>query len=73
MKVEYDRESDVVYSFIRDGEVADSNEIEDGIIVDYDKFENVIGVEILNFSKRNMSLDDIIIKRKDVLPVLLPR
>ena len=35
MKVEYDERNDIVYVILKEGKVVDSEEIEEGIIVDY--------------------------------------
>jgi len=40
-------------------EIYSSEEISDGIIIDYGKEENIIGIEILNFSERNLNLNEL--------------
>ena len=48
MRIRYDEEADVVYLRFREGKIAESDEIKDGIIVDYDVDGKPIAIEILN-------------------------
>ena len=52
MKIEYDKKADAIYIHFQQGEYEVSEEIADGIIVDYTKDGKVIGIEILEVSKR---------------------
>ncbi len=52
MKVTYDPEVDVVRIILRDVPVDESDEDKPGVIIDYDKDGNVIGIEILDASQR---------------------
>ncbi len=52
MKIEYDKKADAIYIHFQQGEYEVSEEIVDGIIVDYTKDGKVIGIEILEVSKR---------------------
>jgi uncharacterized protein YuzE len=52
MKVIYDPEVDVLRVLFRDAPVAESDEDKPGIILDYDKDGNVVGLEVLNASLR---------------------
>ena len=52
MKVTYDPEVDVLRILLRDTPVDESDEDKPGIILDYDKEGNVIGIEVLNASQR---------------------
>jgi len=52
MKVKYDRETDIIYIQLSDLKVAESDEDKPGIIIDYDAKGNVVGMEILDASKR---------------------
>lgn len=60
--IRYDPEADALYIKIRDGEVADSEEISDGIIIDYDEGGNIIGIEVVEFSKKKINLNELVIK-----------
>jgi uncharacterized protein YuzE len=52
VKFEYDRESDAAYLRIRPGKIVESEEIEPGLIVDLGPDDEIVGVEILRFTRR---------------------
>ena len=52
MKVTYDPEVDVLRILFRDVPIEESDEDKPGVILDYDKEGNVVGIEVLNASKR---------------------
>jgi uncharacterized protein YuzE len=52
MKITYDPEVDVLKILLSNTAVAESDEAKLGMILDYDKDGNVVGMEILNASKR---------------------
>lgn len=52
MKINYDKIADAIYINLRTGNINRSIEVNDRMIVDVDKDENVIGVEILDFSSK---------------------
>lgn len=52
MKITYDPEVDVVRIIFRDSAIAESDEDKPGVILDYDKRGNIVGLEILDASKR---------------------
>lgn len=52
MKVKYDEEVDVLRIEVSDAPVEESDEDNPGVILDYDKDGNIIGMEILNASKK---------------------
>jgi uncharacterized protein YuzE len=52
MKVTYDADVDVVRIVLRDAPVEESDEEKPGVIIDYDKDGNIIGIEILDASQR---------------------
>jgi uncharacterized protein YuzE len=65
--IRYDAYVDVLYVQIREGKVAESDEVENGIILDYDLNGNLIGIEILEFSKRKIDLNELVVKGPRVL------
>ena len=52
MKVKYDQEVDVLTIQLSGNPVEESDEDKPGVILDYDKDGNIVGIEILNASKR---------------------
>ena len=52
MKVTYDRDVDVLRLVFRSAKIRESDEGKPGVILDYDQDGNVVGMEILNASKR---------------------
>ncbi len=52
MKVKYDQEVDVLTIEFSDAAVDESDQDKPGVILDYDKDGNIVGMEILNASKR---------------------
>jgi uncharacterized protein YuzE len=52
MKVTYDPEVDVLRIVFRDIDIEESDEEKPGMILDYDKDGNIVGMEILDASKR---------------------
>ncbi len=52
MKVTYDPEVDVLRILLSSAPIEESDEDKPGIILDYDKGGNVVGLEILDASKR---------------------
>ena len=52
MKVRYDPDVDVLSIILSDAPVEESDEDKPGVILDYDKSGNVVGLEILDASKR---------------------
>ena len=52
MKVTYDPQVDVLRTLLSDAPIEESDEDKPGVILDYDKAGNVVGLEILDASKR---------------------
>lgn len=68
MKIEYSKEADAIYVYFREEYVAKSKEIEDGVVIDFDKNGQIIGIEVLDVSQR-FSLSDIVNVSIENLPV----
>ena len=60
MKISYNPEDDILW--IVWGDIDESDEIEPGIIFDYDTDGNVVGVEVLNASQKIEQLQNLPIK-----------
>jgi uncharacterized protein YuzE len=52
MKVTYDSEVDVLRILLSNAPIEESDEDKPGVILDYDKDGNIVGLEILEASKR---------------------
>lgn len=52
MKVTYDPEVDILRVILSNAVIEESDEEKPGMILDYDKDGNVVGLEILDASKR---------------------
>ena len=52
MRVRVDHGADAVYLDLTDRPIKDSAEIAEGIVVDYDAEGRIVGIEILDASKR---------------------
>lgn len=52
MKLAYDEEVDVLTITLSDAPIADSDEIQPGVIFDYDTAGNTVGIELLDASRR---------------------
>ena len=52
MKVKYDKEADVLYILLTNDKVKESDEDKPGIVIDYAENGNIVGIEILQASKK---------------------
>jgi uncharacterized protein YuzE len=52
MNIKFDKETDIVYLRFSDAEIVESDEEKPGIIIDYDKGGNIVGMELLEASQK---------------------
>lgn len=52
MKLKIDRESDALYFRLDDSEIVESEEVQPGVILDFDAQGQMVGIEILHISER---------------------
>ncbi len=52
MKLKVDKENDVLYLRLDDSVIVESEEIQPGVILDFDENNRVVGIEILDLSTR---------------------
>jgi len=52
MKLKVDQKADALYLRLNDARIVESQETSPGIVLDFDENDQVVGVEILNLSKR---------------------
>ncbi len=65
--VKYDQVGDVLYIKLKDDKIVDSDEIAPGVIVDYNEKGDIIGIEVLHFSKRRLDLSKLVLKGPEAL------
>jgi len=53
MKLSVDREADAVYLRLDETPIVESEEVSPGVVLDYNRRKEVVGVEMLNLSKRS--------------------
>lgn len=68
-RISYDPVADALYIRVKNDKVVDSLEVDGDIIVDFNEHGEVVGVEILNFSKSSVDLDQIV---REGLEALIP-
>jgi uncharacterized protein YuzE len=68
LKIEYDKEADALYIQLREANVDDNIDIEEGVTIDLDEKKHIVGIEILDASKK-LSFKDIINITIENLPV----
>jgi len=61
MRMRYSREADAIYIRLKENKIVNSDEISDGVIVDYDENGDVVGIEILWVSEK-VDIDQLIIQ-----------
>ena len=61
MKLNIDKEADALYLRLDESPIVESEEVAPGIVLDYNDAEQVVGIEMLNLSKRapQMSLSNL--------------
>ena len=52
MKLRIDRESDALYFRLDDSPIVESEEVQPGVVLDFDARGQVVGVEMLRISER---------------------
>jgi uncharacterized protein YuzE len=52
MRLKIDKENDVLYFRLDEAEIVESEEVQPGVILDFDKENNLVGIEILSLSTR---------------------
>ena len=57
MKLVVDEKADALYLRLDDSKVVDSQEVAPGVVLDYNDKDQMVGIEILNLSKRAPNLN----------------
>lgn len=62
MKLKYYRETDSLYIDLSENPSAESREVSDGIVLDYDERGNLVGIDIDNATSK-VALDRLVVSR----------
>ncbi len=57
MKLFMDKEADALYLRLDDSRIIESEEVSPGVVLDFNERGEVVGVEMLNLSKRVSNVD----------------
>ena len=57
MRLHVDQEADALYLRLDESKIVDSEEVSPGVVLDYNADNLVVGIEILNLSRRAPRLD----------------
>ena len=57
VKLHVDQQADALYLRLDDSRIVESEEVSPGVVLDYDEQNRVVGVEILEISKRAPQLN----------------
>ncbi len=64
MKITYDQETDTITIGLKDIPVSESDELQEGMVADFDDEGNIVGLEIFEASKRVTQLQNLIFESK---------
>lgn len=56
MKLHVDKEADALYLRLDDSNIVESEEVSPGVVLDYNEANELVGVEMLNISKRTSNI-----------------
>jgi uncharacterized protein YuzE len=57
MRLHVDTEADALYLRLDDSKIIESEEVSPGVVLDFNERNQVVGIEMLNLSKRTPKLD----------------
>jgi len=71
MEFSFDKVANALYIRFSNERILNSDEIAEGIIIDYSLDNNIVGVEILNFTDRKLNLNDLVqMNAEELIPTL---
>ncbi len=68
MKIEHSHTADALYVYFREVKAARSDDIAEGVVVDFDAQDQIVGIEILDVRSR-LSAEDLVNVTIENLPV----
>lgn len=57
MRLHVDKDADALYLRLDDSKIIESEEVSPGVVLDFNAHNQVVGIEMLNLSKRTPNLD----------------
>lgn len=57
MRLNVDKQADALYLRLDDSPIVESEEVSPGVVLDYNEANEVVGVELLQLSKRSSTLN----------------
>ena len=57
MKLKIDSEADALYLVLDDSKIIESQEVSPGIVLDINEDDQIVGVELLNLSRRSPNVN----------------
>ena len=57
MKLKVDKQTDALYLRLDDSPIVESEEVSPGVVLDYNRANEVVGIEMLHLSKRSPELN----------------
>mgnify|MGYP001598577667 CR=1 FL=1 len=57
MKIHYDPKADALYLRLDESRIVESEEVRPGVVLDYDKDDQVVGIEMLGLRARGISAE----------------
>lgn len=71
MEFFFDKIADSLYIQFSREKVKDTEEIQEGIVIDYGENNLVIGIEVLNYTEKNINLNEIIsLSAEEIIPLI---
>ncbi|MEB3755898.1 MAG: DUF2283 domain-containing protein [Desulfurococcales archaeon] len=67
IRVSYDRVADALYIKLKDDKIVDSDEVAPGVIVDFNDKGEIVGIEVLGFSHRDINLKKLFVEGPEAL------
>jgi len=68
MKVIYDRETDTLSLILAEAQVAESDELREGLIIDYDRAGHIVSLEVIDASEHVAEPASIAFELKEAAP-----
>jgi len=68
-RISYDKVADALYIKFKDENVVDSDEIAPGVIVDFNSKGEIVGIEVLEFSRREIDLKKLFMEGPETLVI----